>query len=201
MNGRERQAQATKQKILSSAKKLIEANGYDSVSVDQIVADCGIAKGTFYHHFKTKDDIITEICGTLYEDLRLQAEQYQNLSWLKQLQSFITLWHREVSAFNLHIARQMLKLYTAPVDLGKYGGNVSQMELGIQILQEYLEHAVEAGELQKETPVDTIAKTLMFAMQGSTIYHCKHETDFDVLAWCETFQQEVLRPLLAPHLP
>lgn len=199
MNTKVRQALATKYKILETAKKLIEKYGYENVSVDQIVAGCGIAKGTFYHHFKTKDAIITEICGTLYDNLRQEANKLQNISNLERLRHYITTWHREASTYNLHIARQMIKLYSAPSDLGEYGGKISQMELGIQVLEEYLEDAVSAGELSAETPVETIAKALMFSMQGSTIYHCKCGEDFNVLAWNKQFMEHVLDPLLAPY--
>lgn len=199
MNGREKQAQATKQRILLSAKKLIEENGYDNVSVDQIVASCGIAKGTFYHHFKTKDEMITAICNTLYDDLREQIDQMQDMTYLKKLQRYITLWHREVSTYNLHIARQMIKVYTVPVDVGEYGGKVSQMEQGMQILEDYLNCAVSSGELSAKTPVDTIAKALMFSMQGSTIYHCKHDQDFNVMDWNTEFLAYVVDSLLAPY--
>lgn len=56
-----KKAERTKEKLLASAQKLINERGYDRVSVEDITKDSGVAKGTFYHYFKTKDEIVGEI--------------------------------------------------------------------------------------------------------------------------------------------
>lgn len=199
MHTRERQATATRQRLIQSAQRLIGLYGYDNVSVDQIVADCGVAKGTFYHHFKSKDALMAQICSSIYDDLRAQAEELPQGCAIRKLYWFITAWHRKVSAFNLHFARQSINLYTSTATSGEFGEKVSQMEQGIELLHKFLTEAVQSGELSPATPVDTLAKALMFTMQGSTIYHCKHEMDFDVLAWNREFQHNILNPLLEPY--
>ena len=49
MTRRKQQAIETKQKLLDAADALVKERGFDAVSVDDIVAVCGVAKGTFYH--------------------------------------------------------------------------------------------------------------------------------------------------------
>ncbi|ASJ17016.1 hypothetical protein A3L04_08000 [Thermococcus chitonophagus] len=51
----------TREKLLHSAKKLFASKGFDRVTVDEIVKDAGVAKGTFYLYFKRKEDIIREV--------------------------------------------------------------------------------------------------------------------------------------------
>ncbi|MFA4662392.1 TetR/AcrR family transcriptional regulator [Pyrococcus kukulkanii] len=51
----------TREKLLHSAKKLFARKGFDRVTVDEIVRDAGVAKGTFYLYFKRKEDIIREV--------------------------------------------------------------------------------------------------------------------------------------------
>lgn len=48
----------TKATLLESAKKLITERGFDRVSVEDITSGAGVAKGTFYHYFKSKEDLI-----------------------------------------------------------------------------------------------------------------------------------------------
>ena len=105
-----------------------------------------------------------------------------------------------MSSYNLQFARQTVQLYANSAESGKYGENLSQMEKGIEILQKYLTEAVQQGELKPSTPVPILAKALMFTMQGSTLYHCMHEHDFDVLAWNQDFMQHIFHPLLQPYL-
>lgn len=189
MHIRERQAMQTRQRLVRTAERLIGAHGYENVSVDQIVAECGIAKGTFYHHFKSKDELMDQICGSIYDGLRDETDSMGSSGGLARLRCFITLWHRRVSTFNLHFARQSAK-----------GQRMSQMEQGIGLIRGFLTEAVDQVELTADAPVDTLAKALMFAMQGSTIYHCQKEADFDVPAWNREFQMHILTPLLAPYL-
>ncbi|MEE8351489.1 MAG: TetR/AcrR family transcriptional regulator [Rhodospirillales bacterium] len=46
-----------KGKIVKSAKKLILDKGYAMTSVDEIVTDAGVSKGSFYHFFDSKEDV------------------------------------------------------------------------------------------------------------------------------------------------
>lgn len=43
--------------ILEAAEEIIIRKGYYSTSMDEIAAQAGVAKGTLYHHFPTKEDL------------------------------------------------------------------------------------------------------------------------------------------------
>jgi len=47
----------TKRKIFNVAMKLFSEKGYDATSVEEITAITGIAKGTLYYHFTSKEEI------------------------------------------------------------------------------------------------------------------------------------------------
>lgn len=57
---RQEQAQRTKARIFDTAVSLIKAQGYDRVTVSQICQAAGIAKGSFYVHYRAKEDIVRE---------------------------------------------------------------------------------------------------------------------------------------------
>lgn len=50
-----------KREIMNKASELFLNKGYDETSVNTIVGELGIAKGTFYHYFKSKEEILCEI--------------------------------------------------------------------------------------------------------------------------------------------
>ncbi len=60
-----KKAQATRLTILQKAFELIYVNGYQTTSIDDILATTQVTKGAFYYHFKSKDEmglaIINEI--------------------------------------------------------------------------------------------------------------------------------------------
>lgn len=53
--------EARKNELLDAAQALFYRNGYESTSVANIIDSVGIAKGTFYHYFKSKTDILDQI--------------------------------------------------------------------------------------------------------------------------------------------
>ena len=59
----------TKATLLESARKLITEKGFDRVSVEDITSGAGVAKGTFYHYFKSKEDLIRDLAFSQIQDL------------------------------------------------------------------------------------------------------------------------------------
>lgn len=47
--------------VIETALSLFMQKGYESVSVDDIIAATHTSKGTFYHYFKSKEDIVAEV--------------------------------------------------------------------------------------------------------------------------------------------
>jgi len=47
----------SKNKLLNSALNAIRAKGYSATTVDDICHAAGVTKGSFFHHFRTKDDL------------------------------------------------------------------------------------------------------------------------------------------------
>ncbi len=59
---------ATRAKIVESARRLFNKNGFDNVSVQQIMAGAGLTHGGFYGYFKCKSDLYTEVLGCFLTD-------------------------------------------------------------------------------------------------------------------------------------
>ena len=56
---------AVRQRILTAAVDLFADHGYDATSVSQVINRAGVAKGGFYHHFASKDDLLYAVYGDL----------------------------------------------------------------------------------------------------------------------------------------
>jgi AcrR family transcriptional regulator len=73
---RKEKAVITKNKVFETAIELIKEKGYDNVTVSQICEKAGVAKGTFYVHYNSKEDIIKE---SYYSDMgQFVLKQYEN---------------------------------------------------------------------------------------------------------------------------
>ena len=61
-----------KREIMNKASELFLNKGYDKTSVNTIVEELEIAKGTFYHYFKSKEEIL---CAILEESVEKYSER------------------------------------------------------------------------------------------------------------------------------
>ncbi|GII28865.1 TetR/AcrR family transcriptional regulator [Planotetraspora mira] len=61
-----------RRRLLAEATRLFAERGFESTSVQEIVAAAGVTKGAMYHYFGSKDDLLHEIYGRV---LRLQMER------------------------------------------------------------------------------------------------------------------------------
>lgn len=62
-----------RQKLLDATFSVIRTKGYAAMSVDELCAAAGVAKGSFFHHFKTKEalgvaaaEYWSEVTGALF---------------------------------------------------------------------------------------------------------------------------------------
>lgn len=53
-----RRESPARRRVLETATGLFYAEGIRSVGIDRIIAEAGVAKATFYHHFPTKDELV-----------------------------------------------------------------------------------------------------------------------------------------------
>ena len=53
----------TKRRIFQTAIKLFAEKGYDNTGIEEITAVAGVAKGSLYYHFETKEDLFDLLLG------------------------------------------------------------------------------------------------------------------------------------------
>lgn len=56
-----------KQELLQIAYRMFISRGYENTSVDEIIEEAGIAKGTFYYYFETKEQLLEEVIGMMID--------------------------------------------------------------------------------------------------------------------------------------
>lgn len=80
--------------ILDAAEKLFIKQGYDNTTVSAIVDEVGVAKGTFYYYFNTKESIIQAIVERKLNKGKRKANEIlenRELNALKKLAKIMNL--------------------------------------------------------------------------------------------------------------
>jgi AcrR family transcriptional regulator len=66
---REQKRQETSGRIAGAAMALFARDGYDATTIDAIAEAAGISRRTFFHYFKSKDEILTSMQGGMGSEL------------------------------------------------------------------------------------------------------------------------------------
>ena len=64
-----------KRELLQIAYSLFISRGYENTSVDDIIAAAGIAKGTYYYHFESKEQTLEAVIGMMIDQEAEAAKQ------------------------------------------------------------------------------------------------------------------------------
>ncbi|MCB2019081.1 MAG: TetR/AcrR family transcriptional regulator, partial [Hydrogenophaga sp.] len=71
---------STRDRIVSTADQLFYAAGYDHTSFATIADAVGLSRGNFYHHFKTKDEILAAVIERRTDQTRAMLDEWASSS-------------------------------------------------------------------------------------------------------------------------
>lgn len=96
--------------ILKTAHGLFSSIGYDKVSVNAIIEKAGISKGGFYHHFKSKEEVVDVIAQQQVDAVFSIIEELASDATLSAIQKFNQLIDR-VQTFRSMNKDELYRLY------------------------------------------------------------------------------------------
>jgi AcrR family transcriptional regulator len=152
-----------KKEILDTAQRLFYENGYEQTSVNTIIEEIGISKGTFYYYFKSKEELldslversavdVTELIKKITDDDKLNALQKLN-------QIFLVSGRWKVS--NWDIVLIMLEvIYRDENIIIRHKMNEKSIELVTPELVKVVKQGVSEGTFNTPFP-DEIAELIL----------------------------------------
>jgi len=115
-NGRDAQRQETRQRVYAAAVAEFRRVGMAAADVSVIVKEAGVARGTFYFHFPTKEHILAEL--ERHEEARLAAQLEKFLARPHDLAGALAETVRLMAQMERRVGkllfREMLALHFSP---------------------------------------------------------------------------------------
>ena len=168
---RETARDAFRASLREAAERVFVRSGFHAAKMNEIAAAAGVAVGTLYNYFESKEEIFAEIFVTRSHDLHARlAPALAAESPLERLsltvRTCFDYMDRHGALFALFVERGG----TAEYDLQRLGGDVCEAEYArfLRLLSQVIEAAVEAGELRRDIAAATMVATLSGAMNGAT---------------------------------
>ena len=73
-----KKGEKTKLELLKIAYKMFLSKGYENTSIDEIIEEAKIAKGTYYYHFKSKEQMLEEVIQMMIDEYEMKANEILN---------------------------------------------------------------------------------------------------------------------------
>jgi AcrR family transcriptional regulator len=158
---RTQRGQVRRREILTAARRVFSAKGYEGASMAEIAAEVGIVEGAIYKHFAGKRELLFEATRNLYEpqieETRLQLKSIRGtrnrLRYViaRQLQSFVD---------NPGLCRVIIHEIRPKNDY--YGSIVRKLNREMtSLVVDILERAAEGGELRPKVR-PTLVRDVVF---------------------------------------
>lgn len=191
---RQQQALDTKNNILEKARELFASRSYDSVTMDEVAAHCGVAKGTIYYYFSSKEGLFMSISRLFYRRLDEELEEMEFSCFEDMLKYFILHWFTIIKTDSINYSRQWHHLAVDSKSINYYEGGQLHLDIDCEILVKCIRLGQSKNQLSPTTPVETLARDIAFSMYGASLYHLMKysEQTFDVLGWAHEYVSELL---------
>ena len=154
----------TKERILQAAKNILQTEGYENLSIKNICEEAGVSNGSFYHHFKTKDDLLSYY-------IEEQPHTHPNLLQLPQTIHEVT---EAIIQVYLNYAKYCRELgvdfiagYYTPHNQALNPTTRSKRPYPIVTVQQYLEQAVASKIISLELIIPEIITDIRILVIGN----------------------------------
>jgi AcrR family transcriptional regulator len=75
MNKNVERGQATRAHLIEVATRLFATHGYDGTSIETVLAESGVSRGSLYHHFQSKDTLFLAVLEGVGARIGLEAAE------------------------------------------------------------------------------------------------------------------------------
>ncbi len=82
MPDRRTKHETTRERIVDSAARLFNRHGFNAVSIDDVMADAGLTRGSFYNYFSSKTELYAQSVARVVVDAKREASNGRSATQL-----------------------------------------------------------------------------------------------------------------------
>ncbi|HAJ32368.1 MAG TPA: hypothetical protein DCK79_03220 [Candidatus Atribacteria bacterium] len=154
-----------KNEILDTAQEIFLTKGYKQTSVESIIKKVGVAKGTFYYYFKSKEDLLDKLVKRMADKIQIEIKKIvekKDLDAISKLEKAYSV-AGNIKLENIQLIKLMLKiLYEKDNLILRYKVYKSNVELVVPEFAKIIEQGVK--EKLFNTPYPYEAAKLFFEL-------------------------------------
>lgn len=177
-------------KIVNAAWELFYKNGYENTTVEDIVFESGTSKGSFYHYFDGKEELLSSLSSLFdskYEELEEKlAEEMSCFDKLMYLNKKLFIMVENSIPIDL-----LARLYSSQLTMKGDRNLLDHNRTYYKLLRKIVVEGQEKGELRDDVSVNEIVKAYALCERAIISDWCLCNGEYSLARYSET-----LLPLL-----
>ena len=183
----------TKRKIFETSMKLFAEKGYEATSIEEITATVGVAKGTLYYHFSSKEEIfnflVEEGIKLLQNSIDIKTAKRNN--YIDKIKAIVLIQIKIVSKYE-DIITILLSQFWGNENRNKKCQN--QVFEYIDKIEKIVQEGIRKEEIKKGDP-RIIASEIYGLICSTLIYKKRENTEIDVMKLYHEYENTVINGL------
>lgn len=185
--------QETKEKIYKAADNILKKKGFAYLTVSNICKVAGVSNGTFFYHFKTKDDLLSYYIFDKFAEYRYRHhfdEAVQGLSFDRRIISYYCAWATYMEEIGIDFFTNFYNTSNHSLDVRRFNDRTPITMWNFP--GSCLDEAEKDGLLKENVSISHAAEVLATIVKGIAFDWCLSGGAFDM----EDRIEEIMHPYI-----
>ena len=176
LSKQQRKSKETKERIFQAAKRILQKSGYEELSIKNICEEAGVSNGSFYHHFKTKDDLLSYY---IEDQPSIEPDRLELPKNKEDAKETIIHVYLNYVKYCKELGVDFMAGYYTPHNQALNPTIRTERPYPIVTVQHYLERALEANAIQLNLKIEEITTDIRMIVIGNVFEWAMRNGDAD----------------------
>lgn len=176
LSKQQKKSRETKAKIFQAAKRILQHSGYETLSIKNICEEAGVSNGSFYHHFKTKDDLLSYY---IEEQPSINPDLLDLPSSKEEARETIVYVYLNYVRYCRELGVEFMANYYTPKNQSLNPLIRTERPYPIITVHNYLQKCIDAGIITLSDSLEHITTDIRMIVIGNVFEWCLKNGDAD----------------------
>ena len=178
LSRQQQKSKETKERIFQAAKQILKKKGYEELSIKNICEEAGVSNGSFYHHFKTKDDLLSYY---IEDQPKISPDVLDVPKDAREAKQAIIGVYLNYVQYCKELGVEFMSGYYDTKNQALNAAIRTERPYPIVTVQTYVEKAIQAGVICLDEKIEEFTTDIRMIVIGNVFEWCLRsgETDFE----------------------
>ena len=172
----QQKSRETREKIFRAAKRILEKKGYEELSIKNICEEAGVSNGSFYHHFKTKDDLLSYY---IEDQPKIDPDLLEMPDSVEGVKAGIIQVYLNYVKYCRELGVEFMAEYYDTKNQALNAAVRTERPYPVLTVQSYVEKAIAAGIVSLNVEIEEFTTDIRMIVIGNVFEWCVKHGDAD----------------------